>query len=91
MRVLRTLFLLPVYLYRTVLAPLFGHGVCLYQPTCSEFMVTAVQKFGVLKGSLMGVARLGRCNRRFMGGSDPVPEQWSWKQIKDCYTIFRRR
>jgi putative membrane protein insertion efficiency factor len=90
MRIIRELFLLPVYLYTTALAPLFSHGVCLYQPTCSTFMVVSVKRFGVIKGMIMGWARIFRCNRHFMGGMDPVPETWSWKQIKDCYTIFRR-
>ncbi|MCH3907544.1 MAG: membrane protein insertion efficiency factor YidD [Sphaerochaeta sp.] len=91
MRILRELFLLPVHLYRTVLAPLFSHGVCLYQPTCSTYFLTAVRRFGIGKGTIMGLARVFRCNRWFMGGPDPVPETWSWKQIKEGYTIFKRR
>jgi len=53
-------------------------------------MVDSVMKHGIFKGFIMGVARIFRCSRFFMGGEDVVPETWSWKQIKDAYTIFRK-
>ncbi|MFA6845377.1 MAG: membrane protein insertion efficiency factor YidD [Sphaerochaetaceae bacterium] len=90
MRILREIFLVPVFLYKTLLSPFFSHHVCLYQPTCSTYMITAVRRFGILKGALMGFARLFRCSRYFMGGNDPVPEVWSKKAIKDGYIIFKR-
>ncbi len=47
-------------------------------------------KHGIIKGTIMGGARILRCSRLFMGGDDPVPETWSWKQIKDSFIIHRR-
>ena len=47
--------------------------MCRYYPTCSAYMLTAVERFG-FKGFLMGVRRLLRCNILFPGGVDPVPE-----------------
>lgn len=46
---------------------------CRFQPTCSEYMVQAVQKYGVLQGLFMGLKRLARCHPFHEGGYDPVP------------------
>lgn len=92
MRILRQIWLIPVYLYKGLLSPFFGgRKACLYQPTCSTYMVEAVLKFGIFKGTVMGLARLLRCRRGFWGGWDPVPDKWSWQEIKDGYIRFRRR
>jgi putative component of membrane protein insertase Oxa1/YidC/SpoIIIJ protein YidD len=48
-------------------------------------------RHGILKGFIMGFARILRCSRWFYGGDDQVPETWSWKAIKDGYTLFRKR
>ncbi|MFO7917701.1 MAG: membrane protein insertion efficiency factor YidD [Anaerolineae bacterium] len=46
---------------------------CRFQPTCSEYMIQAVQKYGVLRGVSMGLKRLARCHPFHEGGYDPVP------------------
>ncbi|WP_320123257.1 membrane protein insertion efficiency factor YidD [uncultured Sphaerochaeta sp.] len=88
---LRQIFLIPVYLYKGILSPFFGGGSCLYHPTCSSYMVDSVIKHGIFKGFIMGFARIIRCSRWFYGGDDPVPDTWSWKAIKDGFTLFRKR
>ena len=88
-RLVRNIFLMPVHLYRAVISPYLGPS-CIYRPTCSAFMLDAVHKHGVLKGGILGLARILRCNGAFMGGVDPVPDIFSWKQIRDPYIIFRR-
>ena len=45
---------------------------CRYQPTCSQYMIDAVTKYGVIKGGLMGIWRIMRCNPFSKGGYDPV-------------------
>lgn len=70
---------------------MLGRSKCRYTPSCSDFFIQSVKRFGVLKGSVMGLARILRCSRWFWGGVDEVPEVWSWKQIKDCYTIYKKR
>ncbi|HZJ88011.1 MAG TPA: membrane protein insertion efficiency factor YidD [Sphaerochaeta sp.] len=87
---LRQIFLIPVYLYKGILSPFFGPS-CRYTPSCSTYMVEAVERHGVFKGGAMGIARIFRCSGRFWGGHDPVPESWSWQQIKDGYTLFRKK
>ncbi|OGR24197.1 MAG: membrane protein insertion efficiency factor YidD [Desulfobacca sp. RBG_16_60_12] len=46
---------------------------CRYQPTCSHYGYEAIERHGVLKGSLLIVWRLVRCNPFSRGGYDPVP------------------
>lgn len=46
---------------------------CIYQPTCSNYMLQAVDKYGVSKGVWMGIKRIGRCHPFAKGGYDPVP------------------
>lgn len=91
MRLLRQLWLVPVYLYQALLSPLLGRGKCLYHPTCSSYMVQAVLRHGIVKGTILGLCRILRCNRFFWGGEDPVPETWSWGQIRDDWIRFRKR
>ena len=45
---------------------------CKYYPTCSEYTKQAIEKYGALKGSLMGMWRILRCNPFSKGGYDPV-------------------
>lgn len=55
---------------------------CRFQPTCSQYAYTAIERFGVLKGGWLALWRLLRCNPFCKGGYDPVPE--------DPHTTVRR-
>ena len=57
--------------YKLLISPLLP-SACRYYPTCSEYMLDAVAKHGVLKGIWMGLKRLGRCHPFHAGGYDPV-------------------
>ncbi len=57
--------------YKLLLSPLLP-AACRYYPTCSEYMVDAVAKYGVARGVWMGVKRLCRCHPFHAGGYDPV-------------------
>lgn len=62
-------------IYKVYLSILFA-GNCRFQPTCSMYAYEAIERFGVLRGSWMGLKRLLRCHplsRKF--GYDPVPEK----------------
>ncbi|MGT2715517.1 membrane protein insertion efficiency factor YidD [Streptococcus respiraculi] len=69
-----------VRLYQRFISPLFPPS-CRYQPTCSSYMVEALQKHG-LKGFLMGIARILRCHPFVTGGKDPVPDTFSLRRQK---------
>ena len=68
----RKAFLLPVYFYRAFISPLTPPA-CRFTPTCSQYMVEAVMKYGILKGGWLGIKRICRCHPFHEGGYDPVP------------------
>ncbi|MDR1606506.1 MAG: membrane protein insertion efficiency factor YidD [Streptococcaceae bacterium] len=68
----------PVRVYQKVISPLLPRA-CRYHPTCSNYMIVAIQKHG-LRGLLMGMARLLRCNPFVKGGVDYVPDHFSLKR-----------
>ena len=62
-----------VRVYQKYLSPLKGHSTCIYFPTCSQYAIEAIDKYGALKGGLLAVWRILRCNPFAKGGYDPVP------------------
>ncbi|MBM3205207.1 membrane protein insertion efficiency factor YidD [Candidatus Uhrbacteria bacterium] len=46
---------------------------CKFHPTCSQYAYDAIERFGVLKGSVLAIKRIGRCHPWSPGGIDPVP------------------
>jgi putative membrane protein insertion efficiency factor len=65
--------------YQRWISPLLG-ARCKYYPSCSEYAVQAIGRYGILRGSVLAAWRLLRCNPFSHGGYDPVTEQ----------TLFRR-
>ncbi len=59
-----------VRLYQLTLSPFIGRN-CRFQPTCSHYMIGAVEKYGVWRGFWLGVYRILRCNPFCKGGFDP--------------------
>jgi putative membrane protein insertion efficiency factor len=57
--------------YKVAISPLLP-SACRYLPTCSEYMMDAVQKYGVWRGVWLGLKRLARCHPFHEGGYDPV-------------------
>ena len=58
--------------YKQGISPFLGKR-CRFDPTCSEYMYIAVERYGALKGFWMGLKRLVRCQPFCRGGYDPVP------------------
>ncbi len=63
------LFLISIYQKISKLTP----SVCRFYPTCSEYTKQSILKYGLLKGSWLGVKRIARCHPGNEGGYDPVP------------------
>tara|TARA_B100001113_G_scaffold171897_1_gene140679 strand:- start:205 stop:435 length:231 start_codon:yes stop_codon:yes gene_type:complete len=71
-KILALPFITIIRLYRIFISPLLGSN-CRHTPTCSEYGIIALKKYGVFKGSFLTVKRIIKCNSLFKGGYDPVP------------------
>ena len=69
---IKNLFIFLIILYQKYLSPLKSTK-CPYYPTCSQYGLEAIQKYGALKGGLLAAWRIIRCNPFSKGGYDPVP------------------
>ena len=61
-----------IVVYQRIISPLLGPA-CRYEPTCSEYTRQAIERYGVGKGTWMGMKRIARCHPFHAGGYDPVP------------------
>ena len=69
---MRQLFILLVRGYQVAIGPLLP-AACRYYPSCSAYMIEALEKHGAMRGGLMGIRRILRCHPFHVGGYDPVP------------------
>ena len=69
---MRYLLIALVRLYQGAVSP-FLPNACRYSPTCSQYMIEAVQKHGAVRGGWLGLKRIARCHPWGGHGYDPVP------------------
>lgn len=65
---------LPIRFYQLSLSPLLGQN-CRFQPTCSNYMLEAVEEWGPIKGTWLGLKRIFKCHPWGTFGFDPVPKK----------------
>lgn len=65
--------------YQKYISPL-KPPTCRFTPTCSNYALQAVEKFGVMKGLILSIWRVLRCNPLNPGGEDPVPEKFTLRR-----------
>lgn len=83
-RLVGWLFAALVRLYQLAISPLIPSS-CNYYPTCSEYTRQAILSHGPIKGTAMGIMRIGRCSSRHWGGDDPVPSHVDFGALRAEY------
>lgn len=78
---LKKIFEALIIFYRKFISPL-KKPCCRYYPSCSQYALTAVRKHGAIKGCILAVWRLLRCNPYSGGGVDYVPEKFHLYTLK---------
>ncbi|MDH6365436.1 putative membrane protein insertion efficiency factor [Enterococcus sp. PF1-24] len=83
-----------IHFYQRFISPALP-SACRYQPTCSNYMLQAIEVHGAFKGTLMGTARILRCQPFCKGGVDYVPRNFSLKrnvtdQIMPNYKTYKK-
>lgn len=68
---MKKVFLIMIKFYRKYISPL-KRPCCIYYPTCSQYAIDAIQKYGAFKGGFMSIKRILRCHPFHDGGYDPV-------------------
>lgn len=67
--------------YRRFISPL-KKPCCRFHPTCSQYTLEALRRFGFVRGTILAVWRILRCNPFCEGGIDPVPERFTLRRAK---------
>ncbi len=68
----------PIRIYQRLISPLFGPR-CRFHPSCSEYAVQAILRFGLVRGLYSAIRRVLRCHPWSAGGTDDVPATFSWR------------
>lgn len=75
---MKRILLFLIVIYQKTLSPdhgIFSYfigGVCRFNPTCSQYSYEAIEKYGVLKGTWLGIKRMAKCHPWNKGGYDPL-------------------
>lgn len=68
---MKKIFIYLIEKYQKYISPMLGKN-CRFYPTCSEYTKQAIEKYGAIKGSFIGLKRIIRCNPFSKGGYDPL-------------------
>lgn len=89
MRVVSVCLVFMLRVYQSALSPMLGYNKCRFYPSCSEYAVQAVERYGPMLGLALASARLMKCGPWHEGGFDPLPEpeeiasrKWMGKLLK---------
>lgn len=68
---MKKIMLIIINIYRKYISPMKA-PCCIYSPTCSEYAIEAISKYGAFKGGFLAIKRILRCNPFSKGGYDPL-------------------
>ena len=71
----------PIRAYQRFISPLLGDR-CRFYPSCSQYMLEAIERHGAARGVYLGVRRLLRCHPWNAGGFDEVPASFTWRHTQ---------
>ena len=74
MKLINYLLIIPIKGYQYLVSPLLGKN-CRFKPSCSNYMIQAIEEWGVIKGLLLGLKRIARCHPWGGFGEDPIPKK----------------
>lgn len=72
LKILNYFLIVPIKLYQMFLSPLIGPS-CRFTPTCSNYAINAINKYGPIKGFWLSIKRISKCHPWGGSGHDPVP------------------
>ncbi len=78
---LKKIAILLIKFYKIFISPILPHS-CRFYPTCSTYTLTAIEKYGIFRGGILGAKRILRCHPFNPGGYDPVPTLEEMKKAK---------
>ncbi|MDG5789405.1 membrane protein insertion efficiency factor YidD [Evansella sp. AB-P1] len=78
---MKWIFLKLIGLYQRYISR-FTPPTCRFYPTCSQYSIEAIERFGALKGAWLTIKRIVKCQPLHPGGFDPVPECNDRKRVK---------
>ncbi|WP_110943507.1 membrane protein insertion efficiency factor YidD [Virgibacillus senegalensis] len=76
---MKRLFIFFIKVYQKVISPI-KPPTCRFYPTCSQYGLESLERFGLIKGGFLTIKRLLKCHPFHPGGFDPVPEKHSRKK-----------
>ncbi|MDA8442519.1 MAG: membrane protein insertion efficiency factor YidD [Peptococcaceae bacterium] len=68
---MKTIFIIAIKAYQRLISPLLPPS-CRFYPTCSQYAILALQKYGLFKGGFLAVKRIAKCHPFHPGGYDPI-------------------
>lgn len=69
---IKKIVILPIRLYQIMLSPFLGKN-CRFDPSCSEYAIIAINRYGIIRGMYLFIKRIMRCHPFGGSGYDPVP------------------
>ncbi len=75
---MKNILIFVIKVYQKLVSPILGRNKCRFYPTCSNYSIEAITRFGVFKGTYLAVRRMVKCQPFHPGGIDEVPTKFKF-------------